>query len=69
MSPENESVSPYFNGLSMVLNELSPEGNGYSNTNSNNYRDTECSKDKLDYTIEKKMMFLIINTTYKYIQI
>ena len=38
----------------MVLNELSPEGNEYSNTNSNNYRDTECSKDKLDYTIEKK---------------
>ena len=38
----------------MVLNELSPEWNEYSNTNSNNHIDTGCSEDKSDYTIEKK---------------
>ena len=54
ISPEDESLSPYFNGLSMVLNELSPEGNEYSNTNSNNHIDTRCSEDKSDYIIEKK---------------
>jgi hypothetical protein len=48
---------------------LSPEGNEYSNTNSNNYRDTGYSEDKSDHIIEKKMMFLKINITYKYIQI
>jgi len=33
---------------------LSPEGNKYSNTNSNNYRDTGYSEDKSDHIIEKK---------------
>jgi hypothetical protein len=33
---------------------LSPEGNEYSNTNSNNYRDTGYSEDKSDHIIEKK---------------
>ena len=33
---------------------LSPEGNEYSNTNSNNYRDTGYSEDKSDDIIEKK---------------
>jgi hypothetical protein len=54
LSPENESLFPYFDSLSPVSNELSPEENQGLSTKSYNSGDIGHAGDKSDYIMYNK---------------
>ena len=54
MSPDNESLSSYFDSLSPVSNSLSPEANPDFSTNSDDSGNTGHTGDKLDIMIEEE---------------
>ena len=54
MSPENESLSPYLDGLSPVSKELSPEENQDLRIKTLNSGETGYTGDKIDYIMEEK---------------
>jgi hypothetical protein len=57
MSPENDSLSQYFDGLSPDSGKLYPENIQDLSTKSNNSEDTGHTGDKLDYIMDDKKDF------------